>query len=114
GHAQGLWPGFPDNGQWGRSEQPVLRLLDCLWGQGSLYAGRQGASRRSAGEGGGDQGADLFDLGLQGRLCAAERRQLERRARQQRVPRTTHSNGRGWDAVDRGGDEGRTPRLVLP
>ena len=55
-------------------------------------------------QGGGDQGADLSDHRLQGRLCAAGRDQLERRRRQQRLPRQADRHGSRRHDLDRGRD----------
>ncbi len=56
------------------------------------------------GAGSGDQGADLSDDRLQGRLCAAERDQLERRRRQQRLSRQDDRHGSRRHDLDRGRD----------
>ena len=56
------------------------------------------------GQGGGDQGADLSDHRLQGRLCPAGGDQLERRRRQQRVPLQADRDGSRRHDLDRGRD----------
>ena len=51
------------------------------------------AQSRQPDQGGGDQGLRLSRRGLPRRLCAAERDQLERRRRQQCVPRQADGDG---------------------
>ena len=88
GHARRLCPwAAADHHRAGRRQRHVPLLPDRLWRQRHRHQGRQAAARRSAGQGGGDQGADLHHHGLQGRLRPARRAELERRRRQQRVPR---------------------------
>ena len=58
---------------------------------------------------GGDQGAELSRRRLQGRLRAAERDQLERRRRQQRLPREADGDGFRRHDFDRGRDQGEAP-----
>ena len=82
----------------------VQLFPDRLWRSEHRHQGRQTAPRRSAGARGGDQGADLSDHGLQGRLRAAERDQLERRRRQQRLSRQDDRDGSRRLALDRGRD----------
>ena len=61
----------------------IQRVPDRLWRQRPGHPGRQAPHRRSAGARGCGQGDRAADHPLQGRLCAAELRQLERRRRQQ-------------------------------
>ena len=84
------------------SNAVLQRFPDRLWRPGHRHQGRQIAPRRPEGARGGDQGADLSDDRLQGRLCAAGRDQLERRRRQQRLPRQADRHGSRRLALDRG------------
>ena len=68
-------------------------FLIAYGGNGIVTPDGTAASRRSAGQGGGDQVAHLHHHGLQGGLRPARRAQLERRRRQQRVPRQAN---RSW------------------
>ena len=90
-----------------------MRVSRRLWRSRYRHQGRQAASRRPEGQAGGDQGDGLPRRRLPGRLRAAERDQLERRRRQQRLPREAHGDGRRRDAVDRGRGQGEAPRVVL-
>ena len=100
--AQRLWTGLPGHDQWRRPQQHLPLFPDRLWRPGHRHQGRQAPPRRSEGEGGRDQGADLPDHRLQGRLCAAECDQLERCRRQQRLPRQDHRDGPRRHHLDRG------------
>ena len=64
------------------------------------------------GQGGGGQGADLSDDRLQGRLCPAERDQLERRRRQQRLSLQADRDGSRRHDLDRGRASSRTRRTT--
>ena len=74
-------------------------------GQDIVHQGRQAAHRRSAGARGGDQVGRIHDELLQGRLRATRGADLERRRRQQRLPREAVRDGSRRHAVDRTRDD---------
>ena len=74
-------------------------------GAGHRHPGRQAAHRRPEGARGGDQVGRVHDELLQGRLRAAGGAELERRRRQQRLPREAVRDGSRRHAVDRAGDD---------
>ena len=78
---------------------------DRQWRRGYRHAGRQVAHRRPEGSRGGDQVSRVHDEPLQGRLRAAGGVELERRRRQQRLPREAVRDGFRRHAVDRAGDD---------
>ena len=75
------------------------------WRPGHRHQGRQAAHRRSEGARGGDQVGRVHDELLQGRLRAAGGAELERRRRQQRLPREAVRDGSRRHAVDRTRDD---------
>ena len=77
----------------------------CQRRPGHRHPGRQAAHRRSEGARGGDQVGRVHDELLQGRLRAAGGADLERRRRQQRLPRKAVRDGSRRHAVDRTGDD---------
>ena len=113
GRAQGVRPGLPGDGQRGRPLQPLHGVSPGPRRSGYRHQGRQAASRRPEGQAGGHQVGGLPRRRLPGRLRAAERDQLERRGRQQRLPREAHGDGRRRDALDRGRRQGEAPGVVL-
>ena len=102
GHAQHLRLRLSADRQRGRSRHHVAGFSDGLWRQEPRHAGRQIAHRRSAGKRCGGQGDRQTHHTLQEGLRAAGRRQLERRRRQQCLPRQAHRDGFRRVAVNRG------------
>jgi multiple sugar transport system substrate-binding protein len=90
-----------------------MAFLVAHGGSRYRHEGRQAASRRPEDQAGGDQGAGYLGGAYRDGLRAAERHQLERRRRQQRLPRKAHGDGRRRDAVDRGRGQGEAPGVVL-
>ena len=96
-----------DHQRAGRRQQHLPPLPDRQRRQRHRHAGRPGAPRRSQDQGSGDQVAHLHHDVLQGRLRAAGGAELERRRRQQRLPRQADRDGSRRHHLDRGRDDPR-------
>ena len=106
GHAQDVRHGPADHHRrTERRQRPVRSFHDRQRRPGHRHQGRQAAHRRSEGARGGDQVGRIHDELLQGRLRAAGGAELERRRRQQRLPRKAVRDGSRRHAVDRTRDD---------
>jgi len=100
--AQRLRPGLSGDHKRQRPQSAVQLFPDRLWRPEHHHQGWQAAPRRPAGEGSRDHGSRIRGERLQRGLCAAERAQLERRRRQQRLSRQDHRHGPRRHHLDRG------------
>src|SRR6516165_6914213 len=100
--AQRLRPGLSGDHKRQRPQSAVQLFPDRLRRPQHHHQGWQTAPRRPPCEGSRDHGSRIRGARLQRGLCAAERAQLERRRRQQRLSRQDHRHGPRRHHLDRG------------